>query len=516
MAAEAAAHAALPAGQRVVVTLALALAVFMNVLDISIANVSIPTIAGFLGVSADQGTWVITSFAVANAIAVPVSGWLARQIGEVKLFVVCTLLFTLFSWLCGFSFTFPMLLVFRALQGAVAGPMIPLSQSLLLANYPHDQRGLANGIWGMTAVVGPVAGPILGGWITDNINWSWIFYINVPIGLFTAWLTWTILRDRETPIRRQRVDGVGLGLLVVGVSCLQIMLDQGNDKAWFQSTTIVVLGIVALVALSFFVVWELTDERPVVDLRLFRRRNFAVATVAMTFGYMTFFSAIVIFPLWLQTQLGYTATWAGFATASFGILGFFFSPLVGRLADKVDVRLIVTVGFLIFAGLSFLAGHNNTQVTFWHVFLQRLPWGIGTACFFIPLITLSLAGLPSSEVASASGLFNFVRQLALGFGTSISVTLWDDRASLHDHRLSAHLSPYDPVTQHWLSQLHGLGLSAAQIHERLAGVISQQAFMLATNDIFWGSAWVFALLIGLIWLSRPSAGRTEAIEPGGH
>lgn len=509
-------HPPLPPAQRAVVTLALALAVFMNVLDISIANVSIPTIAGFLGVSADQGTWVITSFAVANAIAVPISGWLARQVGEVKLFVVCTLLFTLFSWLCGFSFTFPMLLVFRALQGAVSGPMIPLSQSLLLANYPHDQRGLANGVWGMTAVVGPVAGPILGGWITDNINWSWIFYINVPIGLITVWLTWTLLRDRETPIRRQPVDVVGLALLVVGVTCLQVMLDQGNDKAWFQSTSIVILGLVALVTLSFFVVWELTEERPIVDLRLFRRRNFTIATTAMTFGYMTFFSAIVIFPLWLQTNLGYTATWAGFATASFGILGFFFSPLVGRLADKVDVRLIVTVGFVIFAVLSFMAGHNNTQVTFWHVFMQRLPWGIGTACFFIPLITLSLMGLEASEIASASGLFNFVRQLALGFGTSISVTLWDDRASFHDHRLSSHLSRYSAVTQHWLHGLQHAGLSLSQVHERLAGLIGQQAFMMATNDVFWGSAWIFIAMIGLVWLSRPNAGKGPVIEQGGH
>lgn len=500
------ARAPLPTAQRAVVTFALALAVFMNVLDISIANVSIPTIAGSLGVSADQGTWVITSFAVANAIAVPISGWLARQVGEVKLFVICTLLFTLFSWLCGFSFSFPMLLTFRVLQGAAAGPMIPLSQSLLLTNYPAEQRGLANGIWGMTAVVGPVAGPILGGWITDHINWSWIFYINVPIGLACAWLVWTILRKRESQIRRQRVDAVGLGLLVVGVSCLQIMLDQGNDKAWFQSSYIVMLGLIALVMLSIFVVWELTEDNPIVDLRLFRRRNFAIATAAMTFGYMTFFSAIVIFPLWLQTELGYTAAWAGFATASFGALGFFFSPIVGRLTDKTDPRLVVTIGFLIFAVVSFQAGHNNTNITFWQIFLQRLPWGIGTACFFIPLITLSLSGLPGDEIANASGLFNFVRQLALGFGTSISITLWDNRASFHDHRLTSHISAYDPGTRHWIDALQQAGASTSQAYEQLTHLIQQQAFMLATNDIFWGSAWIFLLLTGLIWFARPGKG----------
>ncbi len=446
----------------------------------------------------------------------PISGWLARQVGEVKLFALCTLLFTLFSWLCGFSVTFPMLLVFRALQGAVAGPMIPLSQSLMLANYPREQHGLANGIWGMTAVVGPVAGPILGGWITDNLNWSWIFYINVPIGLVAAWVTWALLRGHETAIRRERIDAVGLGLLVVGVSCLQIMLDQGNDKAWFESTTIIVLGIGAAVMLGFFVLWELSEERPIVDLRLFKRRNFAVATIAMTFGYMTFFSAIVLFPLWLQTQLGYTPTTAGLATASFGILGVVFSPLVGRLADKVDVRLIVTCGFLVFAAISLAAGHNTTQVSFGHIFLQRLPWGIGTACFFIPLITLSLTGLHGSEIASASGLFNFVRQLALGFGTSISVTLWDHRASLHDHRLTARLSAYDPSLHHWLAELQAQGLSLAQANQRLADLVMQQAFMMATNDVFWGSAWVFLLLTGLVWLSRPRSHGRGAVMRAGH
>ncbi len=446
----------------------------------------------------------------------PISGWLARQVGEVKLFVVCTLLFTLFSWLCGFSVTFPMLLVFRALQGAVAGPMIPLSQSLLLANYPREQHGLANGIWGMTAVVGPVAGPILGGWITDNLDWSWIFYINVPIGLAAAWATWALLRGRETAVRKERIDAVGLGLLVLGVSSLQIMLDQGNDKAWFESTTIIVLGIGAAVMLSFFVLWELSEERPIVDLRLFARRNFAVATIAMTFGYMTFFSAIVLFPLWLQTQLGYTPTTAGLATASFGILGIVFSPLVGRLADKVDVRLIVTCGFLVFAAISLAAGHNTTQVSFRHIFLQRLPWGIGTACFFIPLITLSLTGLHGSEIASASGLFNFVRQLALGLGTSISVTLWDHRASLHDHRLTAGLSAYDPSLHQWLSELQAHGFTLAEANQRLADLVMQQAFMMATNDVFWGSAWVFLILTGLVWFSRPRSRGSGVVMQGGH
>ena len=501
---EANTHPPLPAGALFVVTLSLALAVFMNVLDVSIANVSIPTIAGNLGVSTSQGTWVITSFAVANAIAVPVSGWMAKRVGEVKLFVWCTMLFTLFSFLCGVSGSFVMLLVMRAAQGVVAGPMIPLSQSLLLANYPADKRGFANGIWGMTAVVGPVAGPILGGWITDNISWSWIFYINVPVGVFAAAGTWFVLRNRETETQRLPIDLVGLGLLIVGVGALQVMLDKGNDEAWFQSTFIVVLAITATVFLAFFVVWELTDDNPVVDLKLFGRRNFTVATLCVTLGFMTYFAGVVLLPLWLQNEQGYTPTWAGITTASLGLMGAIFSPIVGRLTDKIDIRLIVTFGMLLFAGLSFLKADSNTQISFQQLFLTRLPWGIGLACFFIPLITLSLSGLPPSKVASASGLFNFMRLIALSFGTSLSVTMWDRRQAFHDHVLSAHTSATDPLTQQWLAQAQAQGMSEQQSYGALAQTISEQSFMLGLNEMYYLAGIIFIALTVLIWLSRPN------------
>ncbi|MES1950186.1 EmrB/QacA subfamily drug resistance transporter [Salinisphaera sp. S4-8] len=497
-------HPPLPAGALFVVTLSLALAVFMNVLDVSIANVSIPAIAGNLGVSTSQGTWVITSFAVANAIAVPVSGWMAKRVGEVKLFVWCTVLFTLFSFLCGLSGSFVMLLVMRAAQGVVAGPMIPLSQSLLLANYPPDKRGFANGIWGMTAVVGPVAGPILGGWITDNISWSWIFYINVPVGAFAAAGTWLVLRNRETETQRLPIDLVGLALLIVGVGALQVMLDKGNDEAWFQSTFIVVLAITATVFLAFFVVWELTDDNPVVDLKLFGRRNFTVATLCVTLGFMTYFAGVVLLPLWLQNEQGYTPTWAGITTASLGLMGAIFSPIVGRLTDKIDLRFIVTFGMLLFAGLSFLKADANTQINFERLFLTRLPWGIGLACFFIPLITLSLTGLPASKVASASGLFNFMRLIALSFGTSLSVTMWDRRQAYHDHVLSAHTSVTDPLTQQWLAQAQAQGMSEQQSYGALARVISEQSFMLGLNEMYYLAGVIFIGLTVLIWLSRPN------------
>lgn len=496
-------HPPLPPGRLTLVTLLLALAVFMNVLDISIANVSIPTIAGYLGTSANQGTWIITSFAVCNAVAVPISGWLARRFGEVRLFVVCTLLFTLFSFLCGFSFSFPMLLAARALQGAAAGPMVPLSQSLLLANYPQHRRGFANGIWGMTAVVGPVAGPVLGGWITDGYSWHWIFYINVPIGIVAAFGTWLLLRSRETPMVHNPIDRVGLGLLIFGVACLQIMLDQGNDRAWFSSGYIVSLAIAAALGLSLFVAWELTGKHPLVDLKLFRRRNFTVATIAMTFGFMAYFNGVVLLPLWLQSDLGYDSTWAGLATASLGVLGVVFSPLVGRLTDKFDARIIVTFGMVIFAVLSFLKADANTNIDFQRIVLTRLPWGIGMSCFFIPLITLSMSGLRGSEVAAASGLFNFVRLLALSVGTSISVSLWDAREAFHDQVLSSAVRDNSPILRQWLAAAQQRGVESVRALGELALHIKQQSFMLALNDMYWLSGLLFVALSALIWMSRP-------------
>lgn len=507
-------HPPLPPGRLTLVTILLALAVFMNVLDISIANVSIPTIAGYLAVSANQGTWIITSFAVSNAVAVPISGWLARRFGEVRLFVVCTLLFTLFSFLCGFSFSFPMLLAARALQGAAAGPMIPISQSLMLANYPHHRRGFANGIWGMTAVVGPVAGPVLGGVITDSYSWHWIFYINVPIGILAAIGTWLMLRSRETPTVRNPIDRVGLGLLIVGVACLQIMLDQGNDHAWFSSPRIVVLGVIAALGLSLFIAWELTSDNPLVDLKLFRRRNFAVATISMAFGFMAYFNGVVLLPLWLQSVQGYDATWAGVATASLGVAAIVLSPVVGRLTDKFDIRIIVTIGMVCFAVLSFMKADANTSIDLYHILLTRLPWGIGMSCFFIPLITLSMSGLHGNEVAAASGLFNFVRLLALSLGTSISISLWDSREAFHDQILTSAVRSHNPALRQWLTVTQQRGIDDLHALGQLALHIKQQAFMLALNDMYWLSGLLFISLSVLVWMSRPLRG--GAAPAGAH
>ena len=309
-------------------TLALSAATFMNVLDTSIANVSLPAIAGDLGVSPNQGTWVITSFGVANAIAVPLTGWLSQRFGQVRLFVMSVLLFVLSSWLCGLAPNMPTLIAFRVLQGLVAGPLIPLSQSLLLSSYPPARAGVAMALWSMTTLIAPVMGPLLGGWITDNLTWPWIFYINIPVGLGAALVTWRIFHTRESATRKLPIDSIGLGLLVLWVGALQIMLDKGQELDWFHSTEIVALGLVALVGLLAFLIRELTEEHPVVDLTLFKLRNFWAGALALSVGYGLFFGNVVLLPLWLQQYMGYTATQAGMILAPVGALA--GSPATAR------------------------------------------------------------------------------------------------------------------------------------------------------------------------------------------
>ncbi len=495
-------------------TAALSLAVFMNVLDTSIANVALPSIAGDLGVSPDQGTWVITSFAVANAIALPLTGWLTRRLGQVRLFIASTFLFVLASALCALAPSFALLLLFRVLQGAVAGPMIPLSQSLLLSSYPKSRSGSALGVWSMTSLVAPVVGPLLGGWITDNISWPWIFYINVPFGIAAGIAAWLIYRKRETPTAAAPIDRVGLALLVLWVGAMQILLDQGKDLDWFHSREIVTLAVVAATGFVAFVIWELTDAHPVVDLALFGKRNFWVSTLAMLLGYGAFFGNVVLLPLWLQQYMGYTATLAGLVLAPVGLLAVVLTPLVGRTIDRVDPRLFVTASFAIFALVLAMRSDFNTDAPLATLLVPTVIQGAALACFFVPLIALGLGGLAPERIPAASGLMNFARITAGSFGTSVVTTLWDRRATLHHAQLVERLAAGSPLSEQALSGMQSGGVSADQSYGLLNRAVDAQAFMLSANDIFYVSAGLFVLLVALIWLARPS-GRVAAGAAGG-
>ncbi|HWY72943.1 MAG TPA: DHA2 family efflux MFS transporter permease subunit [Burkholderiaceae bacterium] len=494
----------LQGGRLAVGAIALSLATFMNVLDTSIANVSIPSIAGDLGVSPDQGTWVITSFGVANAISLPLTGWLTRRYGQVRLFTLSVALFVLTSFLCALAPSLQMLILFRVLQGAVAGPMIPLSQALLLASYPPKKAGTALAIWAMTTLVAPVVGPVLGGWITDNISWPWIFYINVPIGILAGLATWTIYRHRETPTQRLPIDAVGLGLLVLWVGAMQIMLDQGKDLDWFSSTTIVVLALIAVIGFVLFLVWELTEQHPIVDLTLFRRRNYWTSTLAISLGYGAFFGSVVLLPLWLQQYMGYTATMAGLVLAPVGLLAIALTPIVGRTVQRVDPRIYVTLSFLTFALVNFMRARFDTDISFAALLVPTVIQGAALATFFVPLVSLSLSGLPPDRVPAASGLLQFARITAGSFGTSIVTTLWDRRATLHHSQLVEHLTGGSPVTSLALQRLQSNGFGTGQSQGLINRIVDQQAFMVSADDIFYASGLLFLILIGVIWLARPA------------
>jgi DHA2 family multidrug resistance protein len=512
-----AAPAPLRDGSLLLGTIALSLATFMNVLDTSIANVSIPAMSGDLGVSPDQGTWVITSFGVANAISLPLTGWLTQRYGQVRLFTASVLLFVLASFLCGLAPSLGWLILFRVIQGAVAGPMIPLSQSLLLSSYPKEKSGTALAMWSITTLVAPVVGPLLGGWITDNISWPWIFYINVPVGLGAAAVTWLLYRKRETPTVKLPIDGVGLGLLVIWVGALQVMLDRGKDLDWFHSGQIVMLAIAAVVGVALFVVWELTDRHPVVDLRLFGRRNFWTSTVAMSLGYGTFFGNVVLLPLWLQQYMGYTATMAGMVLAPVGVLAILLTPIVGKNMHRVDPRIFASASFGVLAVVLLMRSHFNTSADFATLLVPTFIQGAALAVFFIPLITLGLSGLTPDRIPAASGLFNFARITAGSFGTSIATTLWDRRASLHHAQLAERISSYDPSSAQALAGMQAGGMSPQQSYEAVNRIIDQQAYMLSANDIFYASALLSLLLIAVIWLARPAkTGDAAAAAAGAH
>jgi DHA2 family multidrug resistance protein len=489
-----------------VTAFALALATFMQVLDLTIANVSLPTIAGNLGASTDQSTWIITSFVVANGIGVPLTGWLMNRYGVVRTFLVSVGLFTLASLLCGLAWNLESLVVFRTLQGIVSGPMIPGSQALLLSIFPRERRATALALWSITSLVAPICGPLLGGYISDNFHWGWIFLMNVPIGAVVLFLAWENLRDRETPTSRVGMDAVGLGLLVVWAGALQVMLDRGKNADWFASPWILALAVVSVVGFCFFLLWETTEDHPVTDLSLFRNRNFALGTLVFCLGNGVFLANMLILPLWLQTQMGYTATWAGLASAPAGLVSVLLTPLAARALARMDARIVASVAFLASAASYHLRAGLTADASFIAIAIPMAVQGIANAGFFIATTTILLDAMPAERIPMASGLSNFVRIIVSGFAVSIVTSLWDRREALHQSRMAEMAS--GAALDNSLSMLHGLGLSdlagAAAITRGMEG----QAYLLASVDVFTLSLWLCLGLTGLVWLchrSRPAA-----------
>ncbi|OJU80337.1 MAG: MFS transporter [Chlamydia sp. 32-24] len=492
----------------ILVTIALGLGTFIQILDSSIANVAIPYIAGDLATSTNEGTWVITSFAVSNSVVILLTGWLAARFTQVRVFIVSTFLFSVISWLCALSWNLQSLIFFRVLQGAAGGTLIPLSQSLLLQSFPPAKKGLALGFWSMIVIVAPIIGPILGGWLTENYGWRWIFYINVPLGIFSAFLTWVLLGKNQVITQKVPVDIIGFFLLTVAISCAQITLDKGEQLDWWESIAIRALVITSIVAFIYFLIWNYTSPYPIVDFSFFKDRNFLFATICSALGFLIYFGSVVLIPLWLQSQQGYTAYWAGVAVAPIGIIPVILSPFVGRYVGIIDPRKILTVGFAVFSYTYWWYSQFTTDIGLWQIFVPRIIQGIGLAFFFIPLVAISLSNIPDHKLPSASGLFNFIRLfIGTGFGTSIFVTLWDRRAIYHHSQVGEAVTKFSELTREAITTLSKAGFKGDSIYAQLNVMLDQQAFMIAINEIFYVCSWVFLFLIPIIWLTRPTTNK---------
>ena len=497
-------------GRLLLLTAAIALATFMEILDMTIVNVSVPAISGSLGVTTSEGTWTVSSYMLAAAIMQPLSGWIARRFGEVRTLLTSICLFMVFSAVCGLATSLPMLVGARLAQGFVSGPMMSVAQATLLRNYSVERRGIALALWSMVIMIAPIFGPILGGWITDNLSWPWLFYINLPVGAFSAVAIWSILRHRESKIVKLPIDAVGLALLVIGVGSLQFMLDNGNEKDWFNSPVILAAGMTSIIAISFLIPWELTDQHPVVDLHLFGRRNFRVGTCALGAAYFAFMGVNIIFPLWLQTTVGYTATWAGFAIAPVGLLSLIITPFVGRFIARINLRLAASFAFCVFGLAIFWTATLNETASFAQFAMPRLMQGVGISFFFLPLNQILLSGVPANELASASGVSNFVRTMSGSFSTAIAVWVWNRRSDYHHAVLTEHIRNSADAWTQYQAQLAAHGITGAGASEYVNFVISGQASTLAVNDVFNVLGILFLLLIPLVWFAKPPFGARAA------
>ena len=488
----------------IISALLLAFSNFMVVLDMTIANVSVSNIAGGLAVSVNEGTYVITSYAVAEAICVPLTGWLASRFGTVRVFTFCMLMFGVCSALCGLADSLGMLVAGRVLQGLMGGPLMPLSQTLMLLIFPKEKRGIALALWSITTLVAPVLGPVFGGYICDNWGWGYIFFINIPFALVFSVVLMNFLRRFESVIVKNKVDFVGLILLIIWVSALQIMLDEGKNYDWFESTEICALLITAILGFISFLIWELTHEKPIVDLRVFRHRGYMASVLTISLAFGAFNCSIVLTPLWLQNYMAYTATWSGFTTAAMGVLAVFAAPFAANMSTKYDPRILVFCGVGWLGLLTFYRSFGSTDMAEFQVSIPLLIQGIGLPFFFVPLTSLALSSVNPEETASAAGLMNFSRTLAGAMATSIVTTSWDNSTNILRNDLVDKVSMPDQIA----SMLGGAGEFSREMATYLLDQLVQaQAVVMATNHIFMVTSVTFAFAASAIWLA-PKPQRT--------
>lgn len=489
----------------------LASANFIAVLNLTIANVAVPNIAGSLGATTSQGTWVITSYAVGEAITVPLTGWLAARYGAVRVFVTALAMFGLFSVVGGLSNSLGLLVVARIFQGFSGGPLMPLSQTLLMRIFPKEKAAAAIGLWSMTTIVAPIVGPILGGYLCDEYSWQWVFHINLPIAVVCAFFAWKLLKRYTEPLSRSRIDVVGLGLLVVWVAALQLMLDEGKDLDWFASNKIVVLSIIAAIGFVAFIIWELYEEHPAVDLKVFRHRGFTICVLTISLAYAAFFGVSVLTPVWLQSFMGYTATQAGLATAWSGVTAIFVAPLAAYLTSKVDPRKLVFGGVVWMGLVTLWRTVATTDMSFWDVATPLMLMGLGMPFFFVTTTALALASVEEHEMDSGAGLMNFLRTLSGAFATSVVTTVWSNKIT-YNHAELVGLADSDGSVR---TVLESSGAAPDAVNQVIDYMITGQSVMLATNQLMWAIGIAFIIAASVIWIA-PKPSRVVDSSAGGH
>jgi MFS transporter, DHA2 family, multidrug resistance protein len=490
------------------------MAAFMEVLDTSIANVALPYMAGSLGASNDQSTWVLTSYLVSNAIVLPISGWFASMLGRKRFFLICLVIFTVSSLLCGIAPSLGAIIAFRIMQGAGGGGLQPTAQAILADTFPPEQRGLAFALYGVTAIIAPTIGPTLGGWITDNYSWRWIFFINLPVGILTLMLVFRLVDDPPWLKRARgaaiKFDYIGFGLLALGIGALQVMLDKGQEDDWFGSHFILTLAILAAVGLVSCVFWEWFHKHPIIDVRLFKNLNFLGANGMMFVLGILLFSSLVMMPLFLQSLMGYTAESAGLVLSGGGLLLLVMMPVVGILSSKVEARYLVAFGWLTLSiGMYISSRQIDLQISFVSASVLRLAQVFGLGFLFVPINLVSYVGMPIEKSGSVAGLINFMRNIGSSVGTSMVTTLIARRAQFHQVYLTAHLAPGRPsvggAATGLAARLVASGVqverAASQAYALLYRTLIGQATVLAYLDTFLvlaaGSAIMFALSFAL-------------------
>jgi DHA2 family multidrug resistance protein len=495
-----------------IIAITVMLSTFLEVLDTSVVNVSLPHIAGSLSATVDEATWVLTSYLVANAIVLPITGWLANQFGRKRLLIAAVAGFTAASFLCGIAPTLPMLVLFRVLQGASGGALQPISQAVLLETFPPQERGKAMAFWGVGIVVAPILGPTLGGWLTSTYSWRWVFYINLPIGIASIIMTRLFIVDPHyIRPRGGKVDFWGLGMLALGVASLQIMLDKGQEDDWFGSHFILVLAIMAAVALIAFVIWELRVKDPIVHLSVFKDRTYATGVFLMTLLGFVLYGALVLLPIFLQTLLNYTAVSAGVWTSPRGIGALIFMPITGLLLSrKWDPRILLIVGLLTGALSLYLFSGFNLSTGPWDIFWPQILQGMGMAFIFVPLTTVTMDPVPNSEMGNATSLFNLMRNLGAGAGISAVTTMVARRAQFHQHRLVGQINAANPQARQALAAMKAMlmakGANATLAAQRalalLYGVVQQQSALLSFVEAFFLLGLIFLCMAPLVLIMR--------------